>query len=146
MPLVNLTEAANLAGFSRSYFHTNYIKNAIISVDRTNPKNPKIDTSEILRVFGKLKKNSSQEQIEEQVRTPQENSNLLIENERLKAVIAGLEALVSSKEEQLKREQELLDRSETRAVAAEQQYRALLEDRLTKPQTFLGWLKSKLTT
>jgi DNA-binding phage protein len=145
MPEVNLTEAAELAGLSRSYFHTNYIKTGIISVDRSDNKNPKIDTSEILRVFGKIKKNCSIEQAKEQVETPYENSSLFAENEKLKAVIDGLQALLLAKEEQVKREQHLTDKAEERAVASEQQYRALLEDRLSKPRSFLDWLKQKIT-
>lgn len=148
MPLVNLTEAASLAGLSRSYFHTNFIKTGKISVDRNDPKNPKVDTSEILRVFGRIEQNSSVEQLKEQVETPLKNTELSAENAELKARLEGLQALLLVKEEQIRREQQLTDRAEERAKAAEQQYRALLEDKLKKPSgfldrigTFLGQIK-----
>lgn len=137
MPLVNLTEAANLAGLSRSYFHTNYIKTGIVSVDRTDVKNPKVDTSEILRVFGKINQNSSSEQAKEQLETPGENIGVFVENERLKARLEGMQELLLVKEEQIRREQQLTNKAEERANAAEQQYRALLEDKLKKPKGFL---------
>lgn len=140
MPLVNLTEAANLAGLSRSYFHTNYIKTGIVSVDRTDVKNPKVDTSEILRVFGKINKNSSVEQVKEQVETSGDNIGLFVENERLKARLEGMQELLLVKEEQIRREQQLTNKAEERANAAEQQYRALLEDKLKKPKGFLDRL------
>lgn len=137
MPLVNLTEAANLAGLSRSYFHTNYIKTGIVSVDRTDVKNPKVDTSEILRVFGKINQNSSSEQVKEQVETSDENIEVFVENERLKARLEGMQELLLVREEQIRREQQLTNKAEERANAAEQQYRALLEDKLKKPKGFL---------
>lgn len=140
MPLVNLTEAANLAGLSRSYFHTNYIKTGIVSVDRSDIKNPKVDTSEILRVFGKVNQNSSVEQAKEQVETSSENIGLFVENERLKARLEGMQELLLVKEEQIRREQQLTNKAEERANAAEQQYRALLEDKLKKPKGFLDRL------
>ncbi len=140
MPLVNLTEAANLAGLSRSYFHTNYIKTGIVSVDRTDIKNPKVDTSEILRVFGKINQNSSSEQAKEQVETSSENIGVFVENERLKARLEGMQELLLVKEEQIRREQQLANKAEERANAAEQQYRALLEDKLKKPKGFLDRL------
>lgn len=140
MPLVNLTEAANLAGLSRSYFHTNYIKTGIVSVDRSDIKNPKVDTSEILRVFGKINQNSSVEQAKEQVETSGENIGLFVENERLKARLEGMQELLLVKEEQIRREQQLTNKAEERANAAEQQYRALLEDKLKKPKGFLDRL------
>lgn len=142
MPLVNLTEAATLAGLSRSYFHTNYVKTGVLSVDRSDSKNPKVDTSEILRVFGKITQNSSQEHDQKQVETHDENTLLFAENEKLKAKIEGLQALLSAQEERIRREQQLTDKAEERAQAAEQQYRALLEDKLKKPKGFWSRLLS----
>ena len=142
MPLVNLTEAATLAGLSRSYFHTNYIKTGVISVNRTDSRNPKVDTSEILRVFGKIEQNSLKEQYKEQLETHSKNTELFAENETLKVKIEGLQALLLTKEEQIKREQQLTDKAEQRAITAEQQYRALLEDKLKKPKGFWNRLMS----
>ena len=49
-----VTEAAKLAGCSRSYFYKKYIRSGIVSVERDQEGNPLIDTSEILRVSGSL--------------------------------------------------------------------------------------------
>lgn len=51
---VNVTQAAKLAGLSRSYFQKKYIKTGIISAKTGEDGHKKIDPSEILRVFGKL--------------------------------------------------------------------------------------------
>jgi hypothetical protein len=51
---VNITQAAKLAGLSRSYFQKKYIKTGLISSETGKDGHKKIDTSEILRVFGKL--------------------------------------------------------------------------------------------
>ena len=54
MATVNITQAAKLAGISRSYFHRKYIKTGLISVSADADGKKKVDTSEILRVFGTL--------------------------------------------------------------------------------------------
>lgn len=54
MATVNITQAAKLAGISRSYFHRKYIKAGLISVSTDTDGKKKIDTSELLRVFGSL--------------------------------------------------------------------------------------------
>ena len=132
MPLVNLTEAAKLAGKSRSYFHTNYIKKGKISVNRSDPKNPKVDTSELLRVFGELTTNTNEEHTREQQETSKENTELLLETERLKAEVEGLKALVKAKDEQIKRESESTEEARQRANIAEQQYKNMLEDKMKR--------------
>ncbi len=54
MPKVNISQAAKLAGLSRTQFYDGYVKKGIVSVDRSIPRRPKIDTAEIIRVFGTL--------------------------------------------------------------------------------------------
>lgn len=54
MAIVNITQAAKLAGLSRSYFQKKYIKSGIISTTANQKGHKQIDTSELLRVFGKL--------------------------------------------------------------------------------------------
>ena len=54
MATVNITQAAKLAGLSRSYFQKKYIKTGLISYETGKDGHKKIDPSEILRVFGKL--------------------------------------------------------------------------------------------
>lgn len=54
MPQVNITQAAKLAGLSRSHFQKNYVKTGKITVSRNHQNRPQVDTAEILRVFGQL--------------------------------------------------------------------------------------------
>ena len=56
MALVTIAEAARLAGTARSNLYKAYIDTGIISVTNDARGKPRIDTSEILRVFGELKK------------------------------------------------------------------------------------------
>lgn len=55
MPVLNITEAAKLAGITRQHLHSHYIKQGLISVSRDEKNRPYIDTTELLRVFGQLK-------------------------------------------------------------------------------------------
>ena len=54
MALVNITEAAKLAGISRTYLYKKYINTNKISVSVDAKGNKQIETSELLRVFGEL--------------------------------------------------------------------------------------------
>lgn len=54
MALVNITQAAKLAGITRQYLHSHYVKLGKITVTKDKDGKPQIDTTEILRVFGKL--------------------------------------------------------------------------------------------
>lgn len=52
--LVNITKAAKLAGIGRETLYKNYINKGRISTTRDGRNRPMVDTSEILRVFGRL--------------------------------------------------------------------------------------------
>ncbi len=52
--LVNLTEAAKLAGVSRTTLYAK-LKNGTLSESKDRQGNRQVDTSELLRVFGELK-------------------------------------------------------------------------------------------
>jgi hypothetical protein len=55
MALVSISQAAKLAGITRSNFYTSYLNQGKISVVRDERNRPCVDTSELLRVFGSLK-------------------------------------------------------------------------------------------
>jgi len=54
MAEVSISEAARLVKLSRSHFYKTYIHTGRISVGRNFLGKPQIDTSELLRVFGKI--------------------------------------------------------------------------------------------
>ena len=58
MASVSISKAAELAGISRTSLYRTYIKQGRISVSKDSAGKKYIDTSELLRVFGKLKTNS----------------------------------------------------------------------------------------
>ncbi|TXH77725.1 MAG: hypothetical protein E6Q85_02725 [Thiothrix sp.] len=110
MPQVSVSEAARLAGISRSHLYKNYIKQGLISVVRNHQGHPQIDVSELLRVFGEIQKNtalSSKTQVEDrseiQVRTPkiqlktQENTT----ETQVQIQVAALESELKLLREQL---------------------------------------------
>ena len=55
MAKVTVSEAARLVGLARQNLYKNYINQGKISVDRDHLGNPKIDISELIRVFGEIK-------------------------------------------------------------------------------------------
>lgn len=54
MALVSISEAAKLAGIARSQLYSQYINQGLISLSRDERGRPRIDTSELLRVFGAI--------------------------------------------------------------------------------------------
>ena len=97
MALVNFTQAAKMAGISRSYFHRKYIKQGVLSVSTDSDGNKKVDTSELLRVFGELKGvpvHSEQDTLNAQGAHSDVNpdSELLAENEILRAKLVMIES------------------------------------------------------
>ena len=139
MPLVSISKATKLAGVSRQHVYDAYINTGILSIDRSEPNKPKVDTSEIRRVGGKLNDDNQQKyKVVDNVYSPE----VLIELERLRTENEGFKALLRSKEEQVQRELARTEKAEERADKAEQHYRALLEDKLKKPENFLTRFKA----
>lgn len=54
MAKVHITEAAKLAGVSRQYFYKKFLTPGILTVERDETGSKVIDTSELIRVCGKL--------------------------------------------------------------------------------------------
>jgi len=59
MAQVSISEAARLAGISRSNFYKNYIRQGKLSVTKDHQGRPQIDIAEIIRVFGGLQGDSN---------------------------------------------------------------------------------------
>ena len=54
MALVSISEAARLAGCTRANLYKTYIQTGKLSVTHDHQGKPKVDTAEVLRVFGSL--------------------------------------------------------------------------------------------
>ncbi len=97
MARVSISEAARLAGISRGSLYKSYLNKGVISVSSDSSGKKFIDTSELLRVFGELEGNSSEqpddaqestsEQLREQVETAKD-----IEIKMLREQVSELKA------------------------------------------------------
>ncbi len=92
MAKVTISEAARLVGLARQNLYKNYINEGKISVERDSLGNPKIDTSELIRVFGEIRmtRDVSSEQHGMTSRNDNEDSGLLAAIQAKDEVIAAL--------------------------------------------------------
>lgn len=60
MAKVSISEGARMAGISRSYLYRKYITPGLLSTEKDNSGNTVVDTAEIIRVFGQIRKDSEQ--------------------------------------------------------------------------------------
>jgi hypothetical protein len=128
MTKVNISEAAKLADISRSKFYENYINTGKISVDKSNPKKPMVDTSELLRVFGELhasdtSENNNRDTREQHKKTHWDTENdtiqaKLFEMERRLLMMEGENKLLASEKQSMER---LLDERENTIADLRQQ-------------------------
>ncbi len=134
MTKVNISEAAKLAGISRSKLYENYINTGKISVDKSNPKKPMVDTSELLRVFGELhasdsSENNNRDTREQHKKTPWDTENdttqaKLFEMERRLLMMEGENKLLASEKQSMER---LLDERENTIADLRQQTQKQLD-------------------
>ena len=78
MAQVSISEAARLAGISRGSLYKTYISKGTISVSADSAGKKFIETSELLRVFGELKGNTS-EQGEQSIDEQRDTDKLSLE-------------------------------------------------------------------
>lgn len=102
MAKVTLTEAAQMVGVSRVTLYKRYINSGILSVDRDKNGKPKVDTSELLRVFGDISKGDTA--VSRERNGIQELTvELRIKNEGLQAELQACRALLQARQEELGR-------------------------------------------
>lgn len=94
MALVSISEAARLAGISRTHLYKKYLAEGILSKTTDEQGNSVIDTAEILRVFGKLHGDNS---VTDDVNISL-HEELQAENSVLKAKIEMMERLLEERE------------------------------------------------
>lgn len=105
MAKVSVSEAARLAGISRTNFYKNYVKSGKITVDQDHAGKPQVDTAEILRVFGELKKtqdDSNPVREKTQRITPEKHS----ENSAFEVELRAVREMLKVREAQLEEAQE----------------------------------------
>ena len=98
MALISISEAAKLAGIARSHLYSQYINTGAISVTRDSRGKPKIDTAELIRVFGSI-----QLDIGQNTRTPSEDdlgqeTNLALNTDALAMIELLKEQLAKAEE------------------------------------------------
>lgn len=98
MPKHSVSEAARLAGVSRSHFYKKFIKTGLISVERDKDDKPVIDTAEIMRACGGLKAENSPTTQNGQFDTPEKH----IQNTALQTEIQLLREQLTAAQEREK--------------------------------------------
>ena len=109
MAKVTVSEAARLVGLARQNLYKNYINQGKISVDRDHLGNPKIDTSELIRVFGEMKMTRNVTSIDQEAtcENSTSDSELSVASQAKDQVIATLRLQI---EAALERERKAEDR------------------------------------
>jgi predicted site-specific integrase-resolvase len=97
MTMVNISEAAKLAGISRNHFYRKYINTGSISVSKNEAGKVAIETSELVRVFTTLQSAhmSVAQRDGELTQGCDTSTAVLLEK------IKGLEALLKAKDDEL---------------------------------------------
>jgi hypothetical protein len=98
MAKISISEAARLAGISRSALYRGYISKGKLTVERDKNNAPMVDTSELFRVFGETEK-----------RTGEQGIDQISEQVSLREEVARLRALVEVCERQLQEGKERED-------------------------------------
>jgi hypothetical protein len=75
MAKVNISEAARMAGKSRSHLYEKYINTGAITIESDRDGRKVIDTSELLRVFGPLHFNDNKKDVREITDVHSENND-----------------------------------------------------------------------
>jgi len=104
---LSISQAAKMAGVSRSYFYKSYLNNNRISVEKDHSGKKVIDQSELIRVFGKFHEDTpghAQDVSKEDDREHQETSctSLETENALLKQEIHFLKGQLKAAQEREK--------------------------------------------
>lgn len=144
MPEVSISKAIKMAGISRQHFYDAYINTGKITVNRSIPKRPVIDTSEILRVFGRLSEDRQQEDNKKMSIVFKTDEATNTEIERLRAENFGLRSLVEEKNTRILEKDLEIERQRERISSLEIRYDRLLEDKESKIKTNAScWQKIK---
>ncbi len=127
MAKVTISEAARLANVSRMTLYRRYIRTGVLSVEKDNLGNPKIDISELIRVFGELPGSCSDRSDTVQKDAERTSSTSLISKDDTACI-----ALLQERTEELRLAREEISWLRARIESAEQKL-------LTGPETKRRW-------
>ncbi len=99
MPKISISEAARMVGISRSALYRSYIKTGKITVERDLEENPRIDLSELMRVFGEQVGSTSKATERNTQKTQLETGIFQAEIERLAGLVRVYEQQLAEAKE-----------------------------------------------
>lgn len=146
MTFVSISEAAKLAGISRTHLYRKYISTGNISISTSQTGHKEIDTAEIIRIFGHLAGD-----VTEDTTTEKKHHDVIHEITALKERVKGLEDVIRIREQQLQEHNEREKTASNREAFLQGHIQELangiklLENkRLTeqKRSSFWDWFKS----
>ena len=119
MAKVNISEAARMAGKSRSHLYEKYINTGVITVESDRDGRKVIDTSELLRVFGTLHFDDNKKDVHEitEVHSKENDKDMIVsalqsENEVLREYLRAKEEEVIWLRDQVSKTAALLTHQE----------------------------------
>jgi hypothetical protein len=130
MAKVTVSEAARLVGLARQNLYKNYINEGKISIERDHKGNPKIDTSELIRVFGEIRMTDYMSPSEQ----PETGAKVMIDSglaaafEAKDQVIAALRLQIDASIEREKRAEEREQWLQQQLENAQRQVKLLTHD------------------
>lgn len=132
MAKVSVSEAARLAGISRTNFYKNYIHTGKITVEQNAQQKPVVDTSEILRVFGQFKglqnKRNDDSILEQKITHEKElqNNNVHNQSDSSREVIELLKSqLLEAKDRELWLQKQIEELTSTVKLLEDKQTKSL---------------------
>ncbi len=127
MAKVTISEAARLANVSRMTLYRRYIRTGVLSIEKDHSGNPKVDVSELVRVFGELSGS-----FREQSETVQKDTERSSSSASIRQDDTTCKALLQERTEELRLAREEIAWLRARIESAEQKL-------LTGPDTKRRW-------
>ncbi len=127
MAKVTISEAARLANVSRMTLYRRYIRTGVLSIEKDHLGNPKVDVSELIRVFGELSGSPTDQSDTDNKDTGRSTSSTSIEQDD-----TTCKALLQERTEELRIAREEIAWLRARIESAEKKL-------LTGPETKRRW-------
>lgn len=125
MALVSISEAARLAGCTRANLYKSYIQQGKLSIVKDHLGKPKVETSELIRVFGSLQGDNT--------RVDSVMQNSTVKSDQIETS-SGMDSIIDLLKEQLRD-------AKKEAAEREQWYRQKFEEQMKQITELTGALK-----